>query len=178
MKNVLSVKGLLLSKRVLGIIIAIAVMSISAPVFAHYIYEEGYTYSSDYECAWNRAEISHGSGGGYSKSDVEAKKVKIDYDDGMIMISHCASDFTRPIAHLRAKWMLYIMEDSSWMHCRSGTYRYNPYSASSLRVMEDFGSSPPCGAGEYMTVGYGHLKNGGMWYGGFILAGATGHTLP
>ena len=57
MKNVLSVRNLLRSKLVLGLLLAFGSAMIAVPVYAHYIYEDGFTYSSSYGCTWNRAEI-------------------------------------------------------------------------------------------------------------------------
>ena len=42
---------------------------------------------------------------------------------------------------------------------------------------KDYGSSPTCGAGEYMTESYGELKYG-KWKGGSIESGDSGHTPP
>ena len=80
------------------VLIAIGFAAISMPVYAHYIYENGYTYSSSYDCTWNRAEISHGSGGGYSKADVRSKKKASNLN--------CLGAFNRPINHLRARYDL------------------------------------------------------------------------
>lgn len=174
MKNVLSVRNLLRSKLVLGLLLAFGSAMIAVPVYAHYIYEDGFTYSSSYGCTWNKAEISHGSGGGYSKSDVKSKRAVV----SQYGTFYCSGNLSRPIDHLRAKWKLYKLNGSSWQLCTSTGYSYNPTSAAVLTVSRNHGYNPLCGQGIYRTVAFGHFKNNGSWYGGSISSGVTGHTLP
>ena len=174
MMNVLSIKNMLRSKFALGLIFAIGCAAIAAPAYAHYIYEAGFTYTSGYGCTWNRAEISHGNGGGYSKSDVRSKRV-FTYDGYTF---HCGTDLSRPIGHLRAKWRLYKLNGSSWQTCKSSNYSYNTSNTAHLKVDEYHGYNPPCCQGIYRTVAYGHFKSGSSWYGGSLSSGVTGHTLP
>lgn len=157
------------NKLIVGILVAIGVVSIAVPVYAHYIYEDGYTYSSSYDCAWNRAEISHGSGGGYSKSDITAKLK----GSGI----NCFVNFSRPINHLRAAYDLNKWNGSSWGLCGYTNWTYNTGDAYKLVVFTDHGATPVCGDGSYQTIGYGEFKNG-TWKGGAISSGGTGHVLP
>ena len=170
MINAISVKNLLQRKLIVGIILAIAGVSVAVPAYAHYMYEEGYTYSSDHDCARNRAEISHGSGGGYSESKVESS---IEFND-----IPCSMNFPRPPKYLRVSWKLQVKDGSSWKTCKSSSNYYNGKSDHKLDMGKDYGASPPCGDGVYRTKAYGHLKNNGEWHGGSIVSGVFGHSLP
>ena len=174
MANVLAIKMLFRSKWVLALLFIIGSVAIAAPVYAHYIYEDGFTYTSSYGCTWNRAEISHGNGGGYSKADVKSKKV-FTYDG---LTFHCGSNLSRPIEHLRVKWRLYKLNGSSWKSCKSSSYFYNATNAAHIKVHKYHGYNPPCGQGIYRTVAYGDFKSGSSWYGGSLSSGVTGHALP
>ena len=170
MTNMLSVGNVLRKGLVFGILLAIGGVSVAVPAYAHYIYEQGYTYTSNHICTFNRSEISHGSGGGYSKSEVKASLAV-----GNVL---CVLPHYMPIGHLRAKWELEKWNGSTWTQCDSISWIYNSGSASYLIVSTDHGSDPPCGNGVYRTIGSGHLKNGGTWYGGSLSSGSVGHTLP
>ena len=156
-------------KWVLGIVVAVIAASIGGPVYAHGIYEEGHTYTSTYNCTWSRAEISHGSGGGYSKASVVSKKNR-----GRLYT--CKDRLDRPIKHLRAKWTLYKKNGSSWTYCLSSNYWYNGRTASKSENYRNHGSSPPCGIGEYMTKTEGGVLIG-TWHGTPIESGVYGHNL-
>lgn len=157
-------------KWVLGIVVAVIAASIGGPVYAHVVSEEGNTYTSTYNCTWNRAEISHGSGGGYSKATVVSKKNR-----GRLYT--CKDRLDRPIKHLRAKWVLYRKNNSSWIHCLSGNWWLNGTTSSKLENYRDHGSSPPCGSGEYMTKSHAQVLIG-TWYGTPLESGVYGHNLP
>lgn len=168
--NVLHLRKKFLHNKIfVGMLIAIGVFSTAVPVYAHYIYEDGYTYTSNNDCAWNRAEISHGSGGGYSKSDITAKVVWLG--------QNCGTNFSRPLDHLRAAYTLNFWNGSSWELCAYTDWYYNTGDAYKLVIITDHGASTVCDEGYYQTVGYGELKNG-TWKGGSISSGGTGHDLP
>ncbi len=169
--NVELVKKLLQTKLIVGITLAIAGAAVIVPVYAHYTHDEGFTHHSDFDCVWNRAEISEGSGGGYSKTEMRSKMRKKGDE-------YCSADFTRPVEHLRVKEMLYKKNGSSWDLCVSSPNYYSGTSESSLSMATDHGTSPPCGEGIYMTRAYGQLKNDEKWYGGWITSGPSGHPLP
>ena len=92
---------------IVPIIVVLGCMAVAVPACAHVIYEDSHVYSSDYDCTWNRAEISH-SGGGYAKSDVTAN-VK-----GLIVRITCYDDFPRPARHLKNRYKLYLKSGSDW----------------------------------------------------------------
>ena len=148
------------------------IMAVAGSLYAHVIYEGGYTYASAYDCTWNRAEISHGSGGGYSKADVRSKQKAflIDID--------CFLPFTRPADHLKVRYKLYKQSGSSWNLCAHTAWNYNNTKADSMIIYTNHGTSPVCGNGSYKTVAYGYLKNGSQWKGGSISSGNVGHSLP
>ncbi len=156
-------------KLVLGIVVALIAAAMGGPVYAHVIYEFGHTYSSHYNCTWSRAEISHGGGGGYSKAHVKSEWNRSK--------KTCYQRLTVPIKHIRAKWVLYKKNGQSWETCVRSNYWYNGRSASELKNWQNHGSSPPCGAGEYMTEAFTGVKIG-TWYGQPIESGVYGHQLP
>jgi hypothetical protein len=154
----------------IGILVAVVAALIGVPVYAHVVYEDGHTYWSDTNCTWSRAEISHGSGGGYSKANLKSER--------NYFTSQCERRLSRPIGHLKAQWMLYKKSGSSWGHCRTGNWYYNGGDASALTNSRDHGTSPPCGSGEYRTKGDTGVKIGSTWYGGVLESGVIGHQLP
>jgi len=62
-------------RRAVAILAVLAVMfGLGTPVAsAHYVYQKEWWYQSDRMCDYGRAEISHGSGGGYVKSDIKCR---------------------------------------------------------------------------------------------------------
>ena len=155
-------------KWVLGIVVAVIAASIGGPVYAHVVYEDGKTHTSPYNCTWTRAEISHGSGGGYSKATIRSEKNR-----GRLP---CKERLSRPIKHIRAKWTLYRKSGSSWIRCKTSNYWYNGRTASEVNNYKNHGSSPPCGSGEYMTKTEGGVLIG-TWYGTPLESGVKGHNL-
>jgi len=166
MTSMIFVKKLISSKLVLGAFLAVGVALVAVPAYAHFMYEHGITSEEDEHCTWNRAEISHGSGGGYAESKVKSRR-------GL-----CGLSWDRPIGHLKVKWKLLKKDGSSWPVCHSSSNYYNGTTASQMTVGNDYGSTPHCGNGVYKTRAYGYLKNSGTWWGGEIESGVTGHTLP
>ncbi len=154
----------------LDTLLAVVGASIAVPVYAHVIYEDGHTYTSPYNCTWSRSEISHGSGGGYSKANLKSEQNE--------WRSTCRKRLSRPIGYLRAKWELQKKSGSSWIRCKLGNYYYNGGDASELANTRDHGTSPPCGSGTYRTIGETGVKIGSKWYGGTLSSGVVGHTLP
>ena len=144
--------------------------SIAVPVYAHVNYEDGHTYTSPYNCTWSRSEISHGSGGGYSKANLKSEQNQARRT--------CRKRLSRPIEHLRAKWVLHKKTGSAWIPCRTGHYWYNGRDSSELEARKNHATSPPCGSGEYMTMGETGVKIGSKWFGGKLSSGARGHILP
>lgn len=175
MVKIISLSSLYRNRLFWGVLFAIGVLSVATPAYAHYIYESGYTYTSNDDCTWNRSEISHGVGGGYSKVDVKSSVGAIVEDLGFV---RCAANSNRPVDHIRAAWDLGKWDGSSWSVCRLSPWYKNNSSASSLTVSQIHGYNPVCRDGSYRTLGWGHLKINGAWYGGSLSSGATGHTLP
>lgn len=170
MKNILSIRNLLRSRLVLGLLLAFGSVMIAVPVYAHVIYEQGHTYTSTFNCTWNYSEISHGSGGGYSKSRLKSERNR---DDKI-----CYQRLTRPTGHMRIAWDLHKWNGSNWALCTASGNYVNSTSGSALTLTRNHGSTPPCGNGVYRTLALGEVKNGSTWYGGHLSSGSTGHTLP
>ena len=169
--NLASRQKFLTMKVIVPFVVVLGCMGAAIPAFAHVIYEDNHVYASGEDCSWNRAEISHGSGGGYAKSDISAK-----IKDQITQIT-CWHDFPRPAKHLKNRYKLYLWSGSDWNLCGSTSWVYNSKETAKLVLKKDYGSSPPCGAGDYKTVSYGYFKNG-SWKGGSIESGSSGHTLP
>ena len=153
-------KKLLRNKLALALLAAVVTsLAFAVPAYAHYVYEDGTTYADADGCTWNRAEISHGNGGGYSKSTVRAKRT--------VSNTPCMQTWERPYGNLRAKWALY--RDN--FICISVGYTVNSNTTHTLNVTRYHGNTPPCGDGDYETTATGHHKINGVWQGGSIDSG-------
>ncbi len=54
----------------LASLLGLLLVGLALPASANYVYDKGYTYyTSTEQCVGTRSEISHGPGGGYSKTD-------------------------------------------------------------------------------------------------------------
>ena len=158
------------SKLAIGILAAVVAALIGVPVYAHVVYEDGYTWSSNHNCTWGRSEISHGSGGGYSKATVESE---VNLEDKI-----CAQRYWRPINYLKSKWDLQYKVNGQWIRCKKGNTWYNGRKAWKLANYKNHGSSPLCGNAEYRTVGESKVRLGNDWWGGDLSSGVYGHWLP
>ena len=152
-------KNLLRNKLILALLVAVTSLAVAVPTYAHYVYEDGLTYAGADGCTWNRAEISHGNGGGYSKSTVRAKRT--------VSNTPCMKAWERPSNTLRAKWALY--RDN--FICTSAGYSVNSSTMHTFNVSRYHGNVPPCGDGDYETTATGHHKINGVWQGGAIDSG-------
>ncbi|MGI5485045.1 hypothetical protein [Streptomyces lavendofoliae] len=145
----------------------------ASPASAHYVYQGGWTYRTDYDCTAQRSEISHGRyGDGYSKSDVAAWE--------RTPISQCTYPSWRPGGYIRTKAELWkwLPAQNRWSKCYQTGWFYNTKTKQqiSLQVTYKGGvKGGKCGPGYYGTVAYGHQNNGG-WHGGAIWSGY--HYLP
>ena len=140
-------------------------------VYSHELHQDGFTYTSDHDCTWNRSEMSHGNGGGYSEARVAAKK-----KNEFINLT-CFNPFHRPANHLKVKYKLYKQSGSSWNLCAHTSWTYNNYSTTELTIYTYHGASPVCGNGTYKTLSFGYLKNNNQWRGGSMTSGNVGHAL-
>ncbi|MBK3571609.1 hypothetical protein [Streptomyces sp. MBT62] len=151
----------------------IALMMSAAPASAHYVYDGGWTYRTDYDCTANRSEISHGRyGDGYSRSDVAAWEKSL--------IAQCTFPSYRPGGYIKTRVHLYKWNSvkKKWTHCYSSPWYSNTRNKHKIDLRVTYkghGNGPGCGKGYYGTVAEGYVYNGG-WHGGAIWSGY--HYLP
>jgi hypothetical protein len=136
---------------------------------AHYVYEAGTLYLGDF-CVMARSEISHGSGGGYSKVDTNATKTQWT----PIGDFECIGWLYKPPGYLAASYHLMKWDGKQWGICYSSDWSFNSKTASKQVIERDFGRTPPCGAGYYGTGGVSYVKDNNEWYGGGIWSGYHG----
>jgi hypothetical protein len=151
------------------------------PAAAHYVYAQGYVYRTSTHCTWGRAEISHGSGGGYTKVSV----------GGVAAIARNCVPWAAASAKVYWPGQARVLTElwkrqsnGSWSRCRSSGWKYNPYTigANSLGWVPtydyavNYGRTPPCGSGTYGVTGYMQVYQSGAWRGGKLNGGQ--HKLP
>ena len=158
--DLMPTKTLLRNKLALGLLVAVfASLAVAVPAYAHYVYEEGTVYSGD-TCTWLRSEISHGNGGGYSKSKIVSQQDFMGWP--------CGTLFGRPPNYLRLKWSLW---EDGFICTSSSGYTYNSAHTAQMTIDRYHGNTPPCGDGDYETTTTGHHKNGSQWLGGSLDSG-------
>lgn len=155
----------------LAIVIATIFLLVTAPpANAHYIYESGHVHwTSDQECTWARAEISHNSTnerGGYVKSSVALDYAWITPTGNFA----CAIQVTALAGYLATKYQYWKWSGSKWYICAQSAYHYNPSAAHKYEIYWRW-SSPPCGNGYYGNLTYSYIKKSGVWLGGDIWSG-------
>jgi len=150
---------------------AALVISSASVAIAHYVYEEAEVWrNASGQCLEIRSEISHGSGGGYSKGgDLTYQAV------GPVQ---CFYQWLRGPGYLRMKYDLLKWNGSAWGYCRGINYYYNQTTVNIFDVYTNWGTQPPCGSGYYGTMSYGAVLVNGNWRGGSMWSGSGGHYLP
>ena len=136
---------------------------------ADWIAHERRTYVGDNHCVRVRSEISHGSGGGYSKATVRAKK-NTPYE--------CAGREKRSRNNLKAKWKLLYQTWNGWETCRYSNYVFNTQRVDTFSVYRDHGTSVRCGNTKYITVARGGVNFGSGFEGEKDVYSSPGHVLP
>jgi len=155
-----------MGNRLMTIVGALLVILTTSPAMAHYVYEDVLVYASDADCTKVRSEISHGSGGGYSRTDVTPK---------YLQHTPCYTEWTRPAGYIALQYQLYKWTGSQWAVCVGIPWHYNSTPAKKLTAFYNYGSSPLCGPGYYGTLSHGFVWNEG-WHGGSLWSGY--HYLP
>lgn len=143
----------------------------ASPASAHYVYEGVFTYRSSDNCTYGRAEISHGDGNGYARTDVESE-TQLGTPSG---VYQCALAYERPSGYLAAKTEIYAWNGSDWYLCAATDWHYNSTVTSAFIIESRMIGSPICGSAYYGTMGTGYVWNG-AWYGGSVWSGY--HWLP
>lgn len=174
----------LMKRRIAILLAATAALFVVSPlVWAHYIYESGYTWENGAgKCLWARAEISHGNGGGYAKIDVSAWREN-EQPGGSVgpvgvggTSEDCADLWTRLPGYLRQRNQLwYHVHD--WAICRRGTWTYNTTNSYTMPLQERwYGTSPRCGNAWYTNVGGTGVYFDSAWKKGYVISGC--HIRP
>ena len=148
---------------------------------AHYVYAQGYVYKSSTHCTWGRAELSHGSGGGYTKISVGGVWAA----NGACVNWSVSSAKFYYAGEARVKHELWKRNSNgSWSLCKYTSWKYSTYpiggsSAGWVPTYDhaiNYGSTPPCGTGTYGVTGYMQVLEKGVWRGGKLDGGQ--HVLP
>lgn len=94
-------------------------------------------------------------------------------------LQYCSRVRLEPAREIRVNWDLY----KGYSLCFSGRgYIYNGSEATSVQDQHTHRdgtgntTKPPCGAGDYQTLTYSHVLNGGAWLGGSLYSQL--HYLP
>jgi hypothetical protein len=128
---------------------------------AHYVYNSGYTHYSSEDCVWARSEVSHGSGNGYSKSNIEA------YFRGSAGGTYCADYLERPAGYLKVRQIFEAQLAPGWGYCKDTGWVYNSNTTSYFTVARTHSSK--CGSTNYRTESQGWMLNG-SWKGGTLFS--------
>ncbi len=158
--------------RKLIITCAVAVAALPTAVLAHYAYNDGYVWEGGGKCLFARAEISHGSGGGYSKTDLRAVKPWQNLAGARI---ECWVSWSRPPGYLSARNVLMKRSRTGrWAVCISGRWNFNSTNNSRLRKQSFYRT--PCGRGTYANSGRARTYHDNGWKRGKMWSGT--HYLP
>ncbi|WP_433398785.1 hypothetical protein [Streptomyces sp. CA-146814] len=148
--------------RSLGVVAAALAIALSTTTSAsaHYVYEneEVWANADSSKCLYNYAEVSHGSRGGYTKSQAHTGQ-----NTGP---GGCIFPWVRPAGELAAGYRYQKWDGAKWYTCRmllSGDGVFSKTSTGIYTVSWDFGVAPPCGGGYYGTIGYSGTFYGGEW---------------
>lgn len=163
-------------RRRLLVLFIVGILAVGSQIaYAHYVYDEEFTYyTTTFPCVEGRSEISHGNGYGYAQSKVRSWRV-LNFPDP-IPPAYCSLKFDRPVNHLKAKVQVVRLPpgESTWQLCYNPGFSYNQSSGFVLYSSKTFTASTWCGAGDYGTWAFGYVKNN-TWYGGEVWSGT--HTL-
>lgn len=140
-------------------------LGFTLPASAHYVYSSGTIYANyeDSICATGRSEVSHGNGGGYYRVDENTHncyRIAKDMPGGNISVR----------AHF-LKWT-----GAEWAVCHDSGWVANNLTTNHWGISRNFGTSPPCGAGSYVTNGAVYIYWDNQWNGTWIWSGE--HWLP
>ncbi len=148
-----------------GLLGVISFVGLGHGASAHFVYENAdlYRTSAD-DCVAGRSEISHGTGAGYSKSDLYSYW-------GAGNGFNCSSNgqvFYRPIGWLTVRQTLLVHLTPGWAYCRDTGWLVSTTSNWTMGIAQTFSSN--CGAGWYQTQSGLDEYNGG-WKGGNMVSG-------
>jgi hypothetical protein len=134
---------------------------------AHYVYQAADLYRSNQDCVWGRSEISHGTGQGYSRSDIH---VSYNYNG-----TNCAELFNRPAGYIKVRHIYQTRLSPGWANCRDTGWVYNSSTTAILTVARTHNTT--CGSTWEARTNSGMYELNGTWKGGSSLYSGN-HSLP
>lgn len=148
------------------------VLGVSGTAAAHYVYQQGYVWQNGQgQCLNERMELSHGSGGGYTRTDLRATTI-LNTTAGSY---HCSQTMLLPASYMRVTHQLDKWNGSSWGYCTSTGLIYR--STTDDPWVRSRNWNVPCGRGYYVGWGRGQINFDGSWRGGW-LSSKDSHYLP
>ncbi|MFJ5546395.1 hypothetical protein [Streptomyces sp. NPDC093225] len=156
---------------------ALTLLATSTAAQAHYVYEKELTYYEDPElsetpvCTEGRSEVSHGNGGGFSKSTVYSHTKDFDH------LIRCGWDRYVPAGWIGSLETIWKWTGTEWAVCFDTGWRFN----TATQWKTDFSRywNVPCGPGFYGVTANGYVwdeewdewRGGSVWSGYHELAG-------
>lgn len=129
---------------------------------AHYVYDKGPVWENGERCINVRSEISHGSGSGYVKANVEYLA-----PNTIGVQVNCALQWQRTRDFAAVNNQVDVWTGSAWAYCIALPYKYNTGGTVSTMVQDRTFASTPCGNGRYYNNwGGGFTYFDGSWKGG------------
>lgn len=147
------------------------VMGSATAALAHVVEQSGYVWENlrGY-CLGARSEISHGGGGGYTRSHVEGEKPL----NGPGWTINCYAAWQQPPGELAVRTHLYFWTGSQWIACRTMDWRSNAITDDQVHQTRSW--SKPCGNGYYGSYANGRVWHDNSWKGGWMWSGH--HFIP
>lgn len=168
-------KKLRATARPLGVIAAgfCIALATATSANAHYVYEdeEVWSNSDSSKCVYTYAEVSHGGGGGFTKT-----RGHMGMND--VGIGGCIYPWQRPAGQIVAGYQYMKQRSGTWYVCKELMHGvHNTSKTGALTLSFDFGIAPPCGGGYYATKGGSGTYYGGSWHGNDVPVFSGSHFI-
>lgn len=146
-----------------------AIFSGSAAL-AHVIAGNHRVFENSNFCLDGRAELSHGSGGGYALS------TGYSLQDGPQFDQNCGRGYNVVPNRLANRNVLLKWRpgQQDWAVCVNGDWNYNSSTRSNNTKTSVYRT--PCNSGYYSNSGGAYIDHGNGWRGGYVWSGS--HSLP
>jgi hypothetical protein len=147
----------------------VLIVGLSQPAFAHVVYEKEAAWEDGGgRCLNTRSEISHGTGPGYSKTQVDMEETDAYNGFGVIpsIVIQCGKYWIRPAGEIRAATNLYKKTGaSSYSLCNYVSYSYTGVQSFKLDQQKYWPYADMCGPGVYLTKSFGSFWWSSAWQG-------------
>ncbi|HEX4813392.1 MAG TPA: hypothetical protein VFV66_11635 [Nonomuraea sp.] len=142
------------------LVVPATLVASAAPAWAHYVYKQAMVFISDPLCVYNRSEVSHGGGGGYSEVYTSTWRFA-----GIGPVGKECGVMKWQAAGSIGVWgRFYKKTGSKWSICTYWNWKNNSGTTYQVKLSWDYGSRPPCGDGYYATMGASRARDGsGRW---------------